>query len=285
MAIRFLLASLVSGILCISGATLLLRKGFKPLPFQFLFGATLFAHGLFNTLRPALFTQQATSFIQSLSIDPTDLILHEQILITSLLALGALMMSNELTSKELRSHAEQDSLTHLFNRRFFLKLFHKSKSLASRTKNPLSLLVLDLDHFKLINDKFGHIAGDEVLIHFAKNAQKNLRAEDVMGRIGGEEFAIFLPNTDGDSALLFAERLRKMIEAQPVSSSKGTITYTISIGVTTIRNVTTIEQALDEADLAMYKAKKKGRNRVERHQDRKPLRGGSQKKDAINVLA
>ena len=263
LALRFLIGSLVSGLFCISGALYLLRTSFEQRRFQYLFGITLLAHGVFNSLRSILFMDSVKQFLQANAINPTDAILIEQILITSLLALGVLMMTNELISKELRSHAEQDSLTNMFNRRFFLKLLEKSKSLAVRTQKPLSLLVLDIDHFKLINDKFGHLAGDEVLISFAKNAQKNLRAEDVMGRIGGEEFAIFLPNTNGESAVFFAERLRRMIEAQPAPSSKGNIPYTISIGVTVIDKDTPIEQALDEADLTMYQAKRNGRNRVE----------------------
>lgn len=271
LAIRFFIASFVSGFFCITGSIYLLREGFKPLHFQFLFGITLFIHGVFNAVRSALFTHRAEAWIKSISIAPTDVILCEQILVTSLLALGVLMMTNEFISKELRSHAEHDSLTNLFNRRFFLKLLHQSKSLAIRTNNPLSLLVLDIDHFKSINDKFGHLAGDEVLIHFAKSAQKTLRAEDVMGRIGGEEFAIFLPNTDGDSAVLFAERLRKMIEAQATLTSKGRVQYTVSIGVKVVGNQTSIEKALDEADLAMYEAKKKGRNRVEYNSTQPPV--------------
>ena len=263
LALRFLIGSLVSGLFCISGALYLLRTSFEQRRFQYLFGITLLAHGVFNSLRSILFMDSVKQFLQANAINPTDAILIEQILITSLLALGVLMMTNELISKELRSHAEQDSLTNMFNRRFFLKLLEKSKSLAVRTQKPLSLLVLDIDHFKLINDKFGHLAGDEVLISFAKNAQKNLRAEDVMGRIGGEEFAIFLPNTNGESAVFFAERLRRMIEAQPAPTSKGDISYTISIGVTVIDKDTPIEQALDEADLTMYQAKRNGRNRVE----------------------
>ena len=263
LALRFLIGSLVSGLFCISGALYLLRTSFEQRRFQYLFGITLLAHGVFNSLRSILFMDSVKQFLQANAINPTDAILIEQILITSLLALGVLMMTNELISKELRSHAEQDSLTNMFNRRFFLKLLEKSKSLAVRTQKPLSLLVLDIDHFKLINDKFGHLAGDEVLISFAKNAQKNLRAEDVMGRIGGEEFAIFLPNTNGESAVFFAERLRRMIEAQPAPTSKGDISYTISIGVTVIDKDTPIEQALDEADLTMYQAKRNGHNRVE----------------------
>lgn len=263
LAIRFLIGSLVSGIFCISGALYLLRTSFQQRRFQYLFGVTLFTHGVFNSLRSTLFMEPIKAFLQAHSINPTDVILTEQILITSLLALGVLMMANELIAKELRNHAEQDSLTNMFNRRFFLKLLEKSKSLAVRTQKPLSLLVIDIDHFKLINDKFGHLAGDEVLISFANSAQKNLRAEDVMGRIGGEEFAIFLPNTNGESAVFFAERLRKAIEAQPAPSSKGDIPYTVSIGVTVITKDTPIEKALDEADLTMYQAKKNGRNRVE----------------------
>lgn len=263
LALRFFIGSLISGIFCMAGALYLIRHSFKQLHFHFLFSLTLFAHGLFNAVRSGLFITPVKDYIQSMSIDPTDIILYEQVLITPLLALGVLMITNELISRELRSHAELDSLTNMFNRRFFLKLLEKSKSLATRTKNPLALLVLDIDHFKLINDKFGHMAGDEVLISFANNAQKNLRSEDVMGRIGGEEFAIFLPNTNGDSAMLFAERLRKMIENHPATTAKGKIHYTISIGVTVIADNSSLEKALDDADLAMYQAKEKGRNRVE----------------------
>lgn len=262
LPIRFLLSSLVSGLFFMGGAIYLLRDSFNTSPFRHLFGVTLFAHGLFNTLRSALFSNQVRAILDAISIAPTDLILYEQLMITSLLPLGVVLLTNEVISLKLRKYAEHDSLTNLYNRRIFLECLHKNKSRAIRMKTPLSLLVLDIDNFKAINDSYGHLAGDQVLIDFAKNIQENLRKEDVIGRMGGEEFAIFLPNISEEAAITFAERLRSIIEAKPVSTSKGVINYTISIGITNIESQTSIEQAMDAADSAMYEAKRSGRNRV-----------------------
>jgi diguanylate cyclase (GGDEF)-like protein len=262
LPIRFFLSSLASGLFFIAGAIYLLRKSLKAFPFRYIFGLMLFAHGLFNTLRSGLFSTQFKAILNTISITPTDLILYEQLIITSLLPLGVVLLTNEVISLKLRKYAEHDSLTDLYNRRIFLEFLYKNKSMSTRMKTPLSLLVLDIDNFKVINDNYGHLAGDEVLIDFARTIQKNLRKEDVIGRMGGEEFAIFLPNIAIESAVIFAERLRSIVEKKPVLTSKGEINYTISIGITNISNHTSIEQALDAADSAMYEAKKMGRNSV-----------------------
>jgi diguanylate cyclase (GGDEF)-like protein len=262
LAIRFFISSLVSGLFFIVGALYLLRGSFKESPFRHLLGLTLFAHGLFNVLRSVLFSKKLEAILNTSLITPTDLIIYEQIMITSLLPLGIVLLTNEIISLELRKHAEHDSLTNLYNRRIFLDFLNKAKSLAIRSRTPLSLLVVDIDYFKAINDNFGHLAGDEVLIDFAKNIQKNLRKEDVVGRMGGEEFAIVLPNISVAAAISFAERLRSITQTTPVFTNKGQINYTISIGITNIESTTTIEQALDVADAAMYEAKKNGRNSV-----------------------
>lgn len=262
LSIRFFLSSLVSGLFFVAGAMYLLRGRFNRFPFRHLLGWTLFAHGLFNAVRSGLFSKEVKVILDVISIIPTDLILYEQLMITSLLPLGVVLLTNEVISLKLRKYAEHDPLTDLYNRRIFLDFLHKAKSLAIRTKTPLSLLVVDIDYFKAINDNFGHLAGDEVLIDFAKNIQNNLRKEDVIGRMGGEEFAIVLPNISVGAATAFAERLRSIIEAKPVFTNKGQINYTISIGITNIESTTSIEQALDVADSAMYEAKRSGRNKV-----------------------
>jgi diguanylate cyclase (GGDEF)-like protein len=262
LPIRFFLSSLVSGLFFIAGAMYLLRDNFSASPFRYLFGLMLFAHGVFNTLRSGLFSNEFKAALEVISIVPTDLILYEQLVITSLLPLGVVLLTNEIISLKLRNYAEHDSLTNLYNRRIFLEFLHKNKSMPTRMKTPLSLLVLDIDNFKAINDNYGHLAGDEILIDFAKNVQNNLRKEDVIGRMGGEEFAIFLPSIPLEAAVTFAERLRTIIEAKPVLTSKGEINYTISIGITNIESHTSIEQALDAADSAMYEAKRSGRNKV-----------------------
>ncbi len=262
LPIRFFLSSLISGMFFISGAAYLLRDDFSTFPSRHIFGMTLFAHGLFNVLRPALFSSKANAILEASSVVPTDLIIYEQLIMTSLLPLGVVMLANEVISLELRKHAEHDSLTSLYNRRMFLELLHKNKSLATRTKRPLSLLALDIDNFKVINDSYGHLVGDEVLIAFADIMQNNLRKEDVVGRLGGEEFAIFLPNIATEDAISFAERLRSIIEAKPAITAKGEIKYTVSIGVTNIERDTPIAKAMEVADAAMYVAKRSGRNKV-----------------------
>jgi len=262
LPIRFFLSSLVSGVFFMSGAAYLLRDDFRTFPSRHLLGMTLFAHGLFNALRSGLFNNKVTAILETFSVAPTDLIIYEQLIMTSLLPLGVVMLANEVISLELRKHAEHDSLTSLYNRRMFLELLHKHKSLATRTRRPLSLLVLDIDNFKVINDSYGHLAGDEVLIAFADIMQNNLRKEDVVGRLGGEEFAIFLPNIATEDAISFAERLRAIIEAKPAITSKGEIRYTVSIGVTNVERDTPIAKAMDIADAAMYAAKRSGRNKV-----------------------
>lgn len=260
--VRFFLSSLVSGLFFMAGAFYLLRDDFKAFPSRHLLGITLFAHGLFNALRPVLFTGEIAAMLQKFTVAPTDLIIYEQLIMTSLLPLGVVMLANEVISLQLRKHAEHDSLTGLYNRRMFLELLHKNKSLAVRMKRPLSLLVLDIDKFKLINDTYGHLAGDEVLIDFAANMQKNLRQEDVIGRMGGEEFAIFLPDIPVEAAVIFAERLRAIIEGNPAITGKGVIDYTISIGVANLEGDISIASALEAADAAMYAAKRSGRNKV-----------------------
>src|SRR3989344_5384835 len=177
--------------------------------------------------------------------------------------LGALMLANEFITSELRHLAEMDPLTNVFNRRAFLTLLDKAISAAQRTGTAVPVLVMDLDHFKNINDTWGHRAGDDVLRHFVMLAHRCLRKEDVMGRLGGEEFAIFLPNASAAGALAVAERLRALVEAQPVATGPQSIPLTVSVGVTLCAHGDAAGAALQRADEAMYLAKERGRNRVE----------------------
>lgn len=151
----------------------------------------------------------------------------------------------------------------MFNRRAFLTLLDKAISNALRTQTTLPVLVMDLDHFKKVNDSWGHRAGDDVLRHFVMLAQRCLRKEDVMGRLGGEEFAIFLPNAGTGGAAAVAERLRAMVEAHPVVTEQRSIALTVSVGVTVCAGSESAGTALQRAQEAMYLAKERGRNRVE----------------------
>ncbi|MEO8667934.1 MAG: PleD family two-component system response regulator [Bauldia sp.] len=158
-----------------------------------------------------------------------------------------------------------DGLTGLHNRRYLERHLATLVTQASARKKPLSLLVLDIDHFKSINDGFGHAAGDDVLREFSRRVRKAVRGIDLACRLGGEEFVIAMPDTDSALALLVGERLRQKIAGDPFLVQDGSrqLTVTVSIGVTCLMSpADTPASLLQRADEALYKAKRTGRNRV-----------------------
>ena len=159
--------------------------------------------------------------------------------------------------------ATMDVLTAVWNRRHFMEQAAGEVARAWRYGRPLSVLLFDLDHFKLVNDTYGHAAGDETLRMVVQRARDALRASDGIGRYGGEEFVVLLPETDADAAQVAAERVREAIAATPVAFDEHRFPVTASIGVATWRDSEpSIEQALRRADAALYEAKLAGRNRV-----------------------
>ncbi len=159
-----------------------------------------------------------------------------------------------------------DPLTGLLNRRALMEALGNETAAALRYRMPLATAMIDLDHFKLINDTHGHAVGDKVLRELGQLIESTLRETDVGGRYGGEEFVIVLPHTDADGALVFGERLRQRIAAMEVDAGHGkTLKVTCSIGISQMMITETPqpEQALAHADAALYKAKREGRNRVE----------------------
>ena len=166
--------------------------------------------------------------------------------------------------KELRALASVDGLTGINNRRHFLELGEKELARAQRYDHPLSLMMMDVDHFKRVNDTYGHAAGDEVLKLMAEICAANLRGPDLLGRLGGEEFAVILPECGIEAAEHAAERLRRTLAAVEVPSDRGPITFTISIGVVARNAGEDLAAALERADKAMYAAKQGGRDRVVR---------------------
>jgi len=166
--------------------------------------------------------------------------------------------------RKLKRLATTDSLTGLSNRRALLERLHEEQLLSKRLGHPSSLLMIDFDHFKQINDQYGHNVGDLVLQHFASLARSCLRETDSIGRLGGEEFAILLPGTDLDGAMQLAERLRHLLELTPTETADGQVPMTLSIGVTTLHaSDTGSSELLSRADAALYQAKSGGRNRIE----------------------
>lgn len=266
LGMRFVLAGLGAGICFLLTAHTLARGGVRQVPARYLFALVASLHGAFLLLRPALFKMAATGGGQQPDVHLVALlsqyVVLEAIVATVLLAFGALILANEYITNELRHLAEVDPLTNVFNRRAFLTLLDKAISSAQRTKAALPVLVMDLDHFKKINDTWGHRAGDDVLRHFVMLANRCLRKEDVMGRLGGEEFAIFLSNAGDGGAVAVAERLRALVEAQPLVTNQRPMTLTVSVGVTLCADGESADAVLQRADEAMYLAKQQGRNRV-----------------------
>ena len=163
----------------------------------------------------------------------------------------------------LRTLATTDSLTGLLTRRSLFEMGEREIRRNVRNGLPLSFMLIDLDHFKMVNDKFGHAAGDEALVVFAEIGAKVLRSTDILGRLGGEEFGVILPEADLDSAFLIAERYRKEFASRPISFQGQEVMVTISIGVTELLSKEdTLEKAFTRADQALYLAKARGRNRT-----------------------
>ncbi len=159
-----------------------------------------------------------------------------------------------------------DQLTGLYNRRYMMTKLHELTQRAAIGGKPLSIMSADIDHFKSVNDTYGHDAGDEVLQELANRLRENSRPTDVICRPGGEEFIVVMPDTPGDLACAAAERIRRAIAAEPFSISQGArkINVTISCGVSMLNGVNdTIAELMKRSDLALYQAKSGGRNRVE----------------------
>ena len=167
------------------------------------------------------------------------------------------------SEREMRLLATMDSLTGAKNRRNFFASGNQEIARSKRYKRPLSILMMDIDHFKIVNDDFGHAAGDAVLKNLVNACREMLREQDILGRLGGEEFGIILPEISINTAYSIAERLRlQLMKLETVSEDK-IIRFTVSIGLGKCEKDTpTLEDALGQADRALYKAKQEGRNRV-----------------------
>jgi diguanylate cyclase (GGDEF)-like protein len=173
---------------------------------------------------------------------------------------------DESFHENLMSSALRDGLTRLFNKRYFLERLDAELKFAQRHSVALSLLLLDLDHFKKINDTHGHLGGDAVLMTIANVLLRAVRNEDVVARFGGEEFAIILRAIDIEGAFLMAERLRKLVEQTSITHNSQDVHATISIGLASYPATPskTLEELVDAADKALYRSKNSGRNRVSR---------------------
>jgi diguanylate cyclase (GGDEF)-like protein len=191
--------------------------------------------------------------------------LYLNLLICLIVTLIVLALLNRVIKRyqgKIQAQAILDSLTELPNRRGFDLLAAQAMHEAQREPKPLTALLLDLDHFKALNDTYGHLAGDQVLIGFARDLESCLRHSDIVCRWGGEEFIVLLKDTDGETGLMVAEKIRQHVEQQRYAYNDKALQLTVSIGLTTLQTDDTLHTLLSRADHAMYRAKQAGRNRT-----------------------
>lgn len=176
----------------------------------------------------------------------------------------------EEANRELEQKNTLDELTGLFNRRFYDQKILAEYRRSKRNLTPLSLIIIDIDHFKAVNDSYGHLAGDYCLVWLSNHIKKSLkRSSDMAFRYGGEEFCLILPDTDQNGAMALAEALRKVIEQQVCTHKEFEISLTISSGIFTYIQQDDVqpEQIFTSADKALYEAKHNGRNQIQVYRD------------------
>ena len=174
-----------------------------------------------------------------------------------------------IENARLYEMATLDRKTRLYNHGYFQNRLVEEMERAERYKTDLTLMILDLDHFKQVNDTHGHLKGDEVLIRIADTLKEQIRTYDIPARFGGEEFMVILPETDGKSAVIVAERIRKSIHKLNFKSSKGKFSITSSFGIASFRHSTNMTEdiLIEQSDQALYHAKENGRNQVAMYDD------------------
>jgi two-component system, cell cycle response regulator len=177
------------------------------------------------------------------------------------------------TNRQLELLSITDGLTQLYNHRFFQEEFARKFEEATRYDQPLSLALIDIDHFKKVNDTWGHAVGDEVLKSVSRMFQNSVRKADVAARYGGEEFAVIMAQTGMEDARAFAEKVRSLVESDEIPTAVGPIPITVSIGISSIpeNQLSSPLAMVEAADKALYRAKEGGRNQVqwERREDPK----------------
>jgi len=209
------------------------------------------------------------SYEEAINIGASDFVIKPVRLEELLLRLRRVLKERELTNERIRMMeklqklAITDGLTRLYNSRSFYSQLELEVDRFNRYQHPLTLLLLDIDHFKDYNDKYGHLEGDKVLVRFSQIIKSCLRTNDSAYRYGGEEFTVILPETAGEEARTVAQRIRAALEAEPFSPENGEeVTVTISIGLTEYHPKEELSTFIQRADQAMYRSKRSGRNKV-----------------------
>lgn len=264
---RIIVISALLAIQCATGMTLLLRHGREAVGI----GRPMLAINYGVILALLLYRIAAAGATSSGTQSPERLLQLQGVsfviacMTMTVLALAFVIMTKEAADERNRILATRDELTGLDNRRTLQDRLEQHMALAQRSGLPLTAMILDIDHFKSINDRFGHLSGDAAIRTVAGRMRDTLRRQDVVGRMGGEEFLIVLPATGIEAAREIAERLRTDIEAGGATAMDGRpMPITVSVGVSEFnpRAAIGMETLIHRADEAMYRAKAQGRNRV-----------------------
>lgn len=219
----------------------------------------------FGTSRPI--TSSSDNMYQNITIlpivDAVGEVKHICILVYDMTDQAIGKQQSDSLNEQLKQISRVDGLTGLFNRRYWQERFEREYKMALRSNQPVSVLILDIDHFKKVNDTFGHQAGDTVIRALAMLLRKAVRETDICGRYGGEEFVAVLPETPSEIALIVGERVRKVAERYLVKHEDLDIHFTISVGIAEFKpSYKGPLMWLEEADKALYQAKQNGRNQV-----------------------
>lgn len=220
-----------------------------------------------HAVRSAIYVANGAELGSLLQPSPWNLFfLSAGTFVLPVLTIGAVMMVHDTMLAKAEHAANRDFLTGAWTRRALFGIAERELSLAKRTGRGVALLLLDVDNFKTINDTWGHATGDQVLVDVVLRAETAIRSVDYVARIGGEEFAILLPETSRQAAEAVAERLRSTLERSATSISilgkPSTPAYTVSVGLAMLRESDSFQELMRRADAALYAAKASGRNRV-----------------------
>jgi diguanylate cyclase (GGDEF)-like protein len=263
MLARVIVSSLMTGGLAAAMAYEVWRHRDETLASRWPTFAVLVSFALFMAVRTALAPWAPFPF----GIEPVDPIWLAVFLWlifghATFAAVFLLAMTLERREAQQRSFAMSDPLTGLLNRRAFADFAARTNRRRAGIRSTMALLVLDLDHFKSVNDRFGHEVGDRMLKAFADVAEANVRPSDQLFRMGGEEFCFVLPETSLQEAIDVAERIRHAVAASTVETAQGSALATVSIGIAATQFAVDVDVLLAAADAAVYEAKARGRNRV-----------------------
>ncbi|WP_026317925.1 sensor domain-containing diguanylate cyclase [Algicola sagamiensis] len=225
----------------------------------------------FRNYRPI--TGTADVMFQNISIiplsDTTGKVGHICIIVYDVTDVAVNKKESEAANAKLEQLSRTDQLTGLNNRGFWETCLNAEFKRIQRTNGPCSLLMFDIDHFKRINDGFGHAAGDIAIRHTADLLRNSLRETDISGRYGGEEYAVILVDTPALQGRIFAERIRKLIEQSSFNYEGTDIQFTVSMGISDVHpSITTAQKWIEAADSALYRSKEGGRNRVSIYEEK-----------------